>query len=1496
MKNARVSLKSLALGSCALGALMAAAAPVSAEEFAVEAQSLQPALQQFASQGDQQVLFSSAAVAGKSTAGFTGEASPETALQQLLSGTDLVYSKTADGALLVMTQAEAQTRRPQFAQAAEAGGGSEVEALIVTAQKREEDIQDVPIAISAFTQEDLTRSQVAGGPDLMTQVPNMTFTKTNFSSYSIQLRGIGTQAISVAVDPAVAVAFNNTPFLRAHFFEQEFYDLERIEVLRGPQGTLYGRNATAGVVNILSAKPKFDFEAKLSADIANYNSKRLEGMINLPLIEDQLALRLAGAWTKRDGYTTNQNTGNPIDGRDLWSTRVSLRLDPNERLTANLIWEHFEEDDDRLRSGKQTCKRATTPDEIMGVPTEGTTSGHQDPRRNLNQGCLPTSFWSPEAYEVPDGATLPFFLALSQLGVPIAGGIGSTFDVYSGTTQSRDLRVIESDGDPEYRASADTFELNVDYDLTDDLTLSSQTGFSRDFIWSHQDFNRFNTRPGAFEYCDPATTFGCDIGGNSLNQLIPDPDGPRFNAEAPPELVGQPCDILTDSNCAVPGVFCDPQIGCSNRLVLEDLSVARSRQFSQELRLASNYDGAFNFSVGANYLRYKTVEKYYVFINMLTLALASDNVSGPFSAISSWVPGVSDNSDCLQQGFSYTVPTTGHNPQTNLCGYIDPNPLTDLNDEGHNYFLSTNPYNLTSYALFGEAYYSITPTLKLTAGLRWTVDDKSFTEIPSEVLVAGFGYPVTGEIHQEWREPTGRLVVDWKPDLAFTDETLVYGSYVHGYKAGGANPPGAALLTYNGGDIPFPTHPKTFEAEFVDAYEIGTKNTLFDGKLTLNLAGFYYDYTGYQISQIVDRSAVNLNFDAEVAGVELEADWRPLENLRFGLKVGYEDTRVADGMRAVDLMDRANGGLPDENGVTWMVIKPFVTQASNCILPTYVVAATIQHYRDSGQIALDMACGLAYSDAPNPATGYAHTDPATALPYVANPTVIFGGGPVTFPNYAGFDWTTAPNGGNGFDKDLGGNELPNAPRFTGTLTADYTLPLAGDWLMTLHGDFYQQSEAWTRIFNMPGYDKLKAFNNVNVAAIFTNEDAGWHVMAYVKNVFDKDNITGAFLNSDDTALTTNVFLSEPRLYGLRVTKTWSSSPWWTAPYKAGAHNPFSLELGGYYGPNSQDHEVLTLPRADLFPAELPVPLHAQEDLSWGSGGGIKLTYQPQPGGWRVGGSVRYGRAAASTKDYQQQAIEPSCFDFYGKYFCSDWTAGKLYIDGELYATGEENVYNYTETRTANEEDHTIVDFMVGKDFDLGGLESGIDFGLRFANFGSSSDAVLHGRPDFYMPDFFFFGGGHEHRLRAELEASREFQGVGPVVNWDNAMRLWGDDKDSGILDLELGLGGGVLYGKQKANVQGETRDAYMTRGGNGTFYHITPPIDVTISRDESKSVSVPTASANIGLSYTLGGLKVSGGYRAERYYKVIDGGLAERKTFDRDINGAYVKLSFNFGG
>jgi outer membrane receptor protein involved in Fe transport len=1080
-------LKTLLLAASAI----AAASAARAEEFNIPAGDLEAALNAYTSQTGVQLLYAARNVKGARTSGVSGQMPADMALSNLLKGTGFTIHRE-EGAIAIIRGASsdneaAQVSVLQLAQAA-ASPRTAVETVTVTSSKLGgADVQSIPIAITALSQEQLTATQTAGGPDLVKQVPNLTFTKTNFTGYSIQIRGIGTQAISVTTDPAVAVAFNDMPFLRNHFFEQEFYDVSQVEVLRGPQGTLYGRNATAGVVNLTSARPSDQFEAMASGELGNYHQRRFEGMINLPIVDDRLDIRLAGEWTKRQGYSFNEITNERIDGRNLWSSRLSIGWKPVDNLQAYLIWEHFQENDDRIRSSKQLCKTDPGPSEVDGVPTGldvSSSAGALGPGGYLSQGCLPTSMYSPEAFQVPNGNSLPYILALKNVGGRI-----QSINPYFGTTQSSNLRVIESTIDPTYKVKNDIAELNVDYALPQ-LTFVSQTAFNNDFLYSSQDFNRFNTSPNIFASAGDSDTV---VRPNGFFY----PDGSQA------------------------GEFCDPQLGCTSRIVAQDLSVEHSWQLSQEFRVASKFSGPFNFSAGGNYLHYETAEDYYVFINALTLYAVSEGIPiydvPGYEASTPYIPGVSDNRNCAPQGFTY--PDLGQaQGAIFVCPYIDPHPISSLDGRGHNYFRNTNPYTLNSYAAFGEATYDLLHDLKLTAGLRWTEDQKHFTDIPSEILVAGWGYPVSGVVDQQWDQFTGRFVANWSPELSFTDQTLLYGSYSHGYKAGGANPPGAVLLTYDANtDITTPVHPLTFKPEFIDAFEIGSKNTLLDGALTLNGTAFYYNYENYQISEIVDRTAINQNFDAHVKGAELEATWEPVPGLRFNFGGGYEDTRLANGSHAVDLIDRTAGN------TDWVVVRPFITQASNCIIPAYVIAYQIQN----NSYAIGGDCGYAYIQ---------HFDPVTGAPYGTSQTNLHGD-PIDPAVYPGFDPLAAPNNGQGFDKDISGNELPNAPHFTVSAGAQYSMPLTADWAGTLRGDFYWQDNSWARVFNDDPYDRIHGYRNLNLALILTSQ-SGWQVMLYDKNVFNTTAITGTFLNSDDTGLTTNVFLTDPKLIGVRVTKNW----------------------------------------------------------------------------------------------------------------------------------------------------------------------------------------------------------------------------------------------------------------------------------------------------------------------------------------------------------------------
>jgi outer membrane receptor protein involved in Fe transport len=592
-------------------------------------------------------------------------------------------------------------------------------------------------------------------------------------------------------------------------------------------------------------------------------------------------------------------------------------------------------------------------------------------------------------------------------------------------------------------------------------------------------------------------------------------------------------------NLAPGGVFCDPQLGCSNRIAGLDQSSGYARQFSQEVRLQSDFDGPVNFSVGANYTKFKTQIDYYVFYNLLTMLAMTRpfNKGAPGTGVDITRCPYSGFMGGLLGGFPGDGPVAIDDP-TSSCPYIDPNPVESINGQGHNYFRSSNPYRLSSWAGFGEVYWNLRDDLKVTAGLRYTDDRKTFTPVPSQLLLAyGFtsagttsiGYPEKPDIKQHWGEWTGRLGVDWKPDLSFTDDTLLYAFYSLGYKGGGANPPSPGFANYDEmlaqgrvnpanegflnvqialGNLPpvrltAVEYGQTFKPEFVNAFEVGAKNTLLGGGLTFNATAFYYDYKDYQVSQIRDRTAVNENFDATVWGLEFETLFAPTRDLRINANLGYMDSRIADGETSIDTMNRTQGN------PNYVIAKPWVQLPSNCVVPVSVVENYLISHPENMTSYWEFCGGLLH------ASGEV-IDPATDEPYDVN-------------NYPEL------NGGAGLKAQLGGNELPNAPHWTMNIGAQYGFDiLDGSWRLTVRGDAYWQSQSWARVYNLDPYDKLHGWYNANLSVWFERPEDDLKIERYAKNLLDDTPITDSFLNSDDSGLTTNVFTLDPRLIGLSI--------------------------------------------------------------------------------------------------------------------------------------------------------------------------------------------------------------------------------------------------------------------------------------------------------------------------------------------------------------------------
>lgn len=327
--------------------------------------------------------------------------------------------------------------------------------IIVTAQKRAENIQDVPIAVSAFTADMIEKQNLDDALDLQLLVPNLLIVGNDRPT----LRGIGNNAISSTADNGTGTLVNFAPL--GFRPQDEFFDIERVEVLRGPQGTLYGRNTTGGTINVLTRKPEADFGGYVTAQYGNFDTRRIHGAINVP-IDEVVQFRLAGFYLKRDGYTRNIGTGTDVDGRDQYSWRASLRVNFTPDTRLDIMYNRSSENSTRSRENKRLCK--ATP--VFG--------------------CSPNEL----GFDSPDTSGVLFQTLLNATNLfALGGGLFTPgTSIYTGAQNPTDLRTIASD----YDASFVGRQTNMTAELTHTegpITLLSLTAFSQGRSEARTDFD-----------------------------------------------------------------------------------------------------------------------------------------------------------------------------------------------------------------------------------------------------------------------------------------------------------------------------------------------------------------------------------------------------------------------------------------------------------------------------------------------------------------------------------------------------------------------------------------------------------------------------------------------------------------------------------------------------------------------------------------------------------------------------------------------------------------------------------------------------------------------------------------------------------------------------------------------------------------------------------------------------------------------------------------------
>jgi len=610
---------------------------------------------------------------------------------------------------------------PQTVVAQDAGEGR-LDEIVVTAQKREQRLQDVPIAVSVVSGALAEASGSFNIEALKTLVPSLNIRKTNTSlNQSLFLRGVGTINFAIAAQPSVATVLDGVVLSSAGEAFGDLYDIERIEVLRGPQGTLFGKNASAGVVNIVSKRPGDTTGGYIDVGWYEDNELRVKGAIDMP-ISDSLRSRTTVTYGKFDGYISNIST-----------TAAGGDLNGYDRKGIRTVWE---------------------------IGSEGNLWTFTGDYRKSDDNCCVEIIGN-----APTGANAAAYTSL-----------------YSGIVLQGD-KTRQVKQDLQMRSTEEAWGLSLQGDI--DTALGSLTSITAYRTWDATEY-----REG--DWIDQAAPYV----GNAFAQL-------------------------------------------------HDFGPQTTKTFSQELRLASSGDGAFNYVAG---VYYSNTESERFFQRNIFNCTAS----------------------------TLAIDATGQRPcRAGSSTYVS------------TFSNATFGADFKNTAVFADGTWNITDSLRLIGGARWTQDKLSYFH--NRVPTPFAGQPGIRTDRSGFTGSNDSDNVSGRAGLQYdlNDDVMVYASYARGYKGPAYNV--FFNMTVNNTPV--------IEAETADSYELGLKSTLLDGRMLLNAAVFDAKYDDFQANNFLFLNGTlitTLTNAGKVSskGFELDVQARPNNMLTLGAGVAYTDAKV----------------------------------------------------------------------------------------------------------------------------------------------------------------------------------------------------------------------------------------------------------------------------------------------------------------------------------------------------------------------------------------------------------------------------------------------------------------------------------------------------------------------------------------------------------------------------------------------------------------------------
>ncbi|BCA62127.1 TonB-dependent receptor [Sphingomonas sp. HMP9] len=766
---------------------------------------------------------------------------------------------------------DADTTRAASAASAigETGNSSDI---VITATRRSERLSNVPIAVSAVGQAALQNS---GGSDIRSLnqlAPSLLISSTgNESNASARIRGIGTVGDNPGLESSVAVFIDGVYRSRTGVGLNELGEIDRVEVLRGPQGTLFGRNASAGLINIITRSPEFDWHGNAEATYGNYDQKRLAAGITGPLIAEKLAFRVDGVYVKRDGFYKNVTAANGsesrINDRDRYFVRGQLLFNPTDRLSFRMIGDYSHR--------KESCCGAVYYSQVETTDPTANAAGVAPFFGTVNADGAVTNNASNRIVDIlrRQGAVFPLAGSKAdpysrQVAVTPGQTYRNTTKDYGGSVQADwDLGGATFTSITAYREYKSGNVSDIDY-TNIDLTNRADDGNA------YRQFHTF-TQEARLQGSLFNDKLDWLVGGFYSKETLKLVDNAKFGSQygqfAACRLVATVSPVAALQNQNNPG--------CMSALGRATITGAFGGANSAGGLITAALDrltggpglgGGVN-NVGDSGSIYRQKSENYAFFTHNILHL-TDTLS-------------------LTGGLRYTHETKKFN-----AAFKNSNSVCPIQQAA----LAPLTQSQSAATAFAQGIVTLTCT------------GNSSTALNALNLNDSFG---DGEF-------TGTAVLSWKP---FT-KLLTYASYAKGYKAGGYNLDRSDLGGVNGvlsarSDADAPG--LRFNAEKVNNYEIGAKfNTR---QFTLNVAAFRQEFTDFQLNtfngsifvvQNVQGCKDNLNgLDSDNGfnpvtgaqtgtcapdrakkagvisqGVELEATMSPIKQVTFTAGYTYADT------------------------------------------------------------------------------------------------------------------------------------------------------------------------------------------------------------------------------------------------------------------------------------------------------------------------------------------------------------------------------------------------------------------------------------------------------------------------------------------------------------------------------------------------------------------------------------------------------------------------------